>query len=508
MHRRTFLQAAGAAAATSLAYAETVSPFIAEEWTVGDIQDKLQRGHITSESLTRDYLERIDALNLRGPELHAVLEINPDAVDVARALDRERHAKGSRSPLHGVPVLIKDNTDTADRLHTTAGSLALLDAPTPQQDAPLVARLRQAGAVLLGKTNLSEWSNFRGQHSTSGWSGRAGLTRNPYALDRNPCGSSSGSAVAVAANLCAIAVGTETDGSITGPASMNGIVGIKPTVGAISQSGIIPISSSQDTAGPMTRTVRDAAILLGVLSGRDYTSACRSGQLRGARLGVARQFIDGPAPVDRATNEVLALLQREGATLVDPVEFPELGNIGASELILMEYEFKAGLNRYLSQRGGRVRTLADCIAFNEEHRQQEMPYFGQELMQSSEERGPLTDPAYQKAVAHCARMRKHGIDHLMKLHRLDAIIAPTIGPAPLTDLVNGDPAATQTTSPAAIAGYPHITVPAAFISGLPVGFSFFGSAWSEEKLIALAYSFEQASRVRRVPKFLSTAALG
>lgn len=501
MKRRSFLQTAAAAA--TLVQAASVGP---REWSVDEIQSRMSRGELTSEWLTHFYLTRIEAVDHHGPRLRAVLEINPDALSTARALDHERRAKGARSPLHGVPVLIKDNIDTADRMQTTAGSLALLNAPRPA-DAPLVARLRQAGAVVLGKTNLSEWANFRGLHSTSGWSGRGGQTRNPYALDRNPCGSSSGSGVAVSSNLCVLAIGSETDGSIVCPSSMNGIVGIKPTVGLVSQTGIIPISSSQDTAGPMARTVRDAAIALGVMAGKDYAQACDANGLRGARLGVLRQYMTDGRACSGVVDASLAALRAAGATLVDPVELPSFDTIGASELTVMLYEFKSGLNSYLQARGGHVHSLADCIAFNRQHASEEMPFFGQELMEQAQEKGPLTDRAYRDAVTDCRRMRRQGIDAVMSAHKLDALVATTSGPAPLTDLVNGDPSGSQTSSPPAIAGYPHITVPAGHIMGLPMGFSFFGRAGSEAKLIQLAYAFEKQTGSRRAPRFLPTADL-
>ncbi len=361
MDRRSFLQAAAASAAFTRDAA--AAPL---EWTVADMQNAMAQGSITSEALTTFYLRRIAATNLHGPALRAVIETNPDAMAMARQLDRERMTSGPRSPLHGLPVLLKDNIDTHDRMQTTAGSLALLGSPMPD-DAPLVTRLREAGAVLLGKTNLSEWANFRGRHSTSGWSARGGQTRNPYALDRNPCGSSSGSAVAVAASLCAFAIGTETDGSIVGPSSMNGVVGIKPTVGLVSQKGLIPISSSQDAAGPIARTVRDAALALSVIAGRDYSDFCMSDGLRGARLGIARQFMDGGYQSNRIVAGALDALQRAGATLIDPVEIPASEDLGISELIVMQHEFKAGLNAYLANRGGRIGSLADCIAFNRDN---------------------------------------------------------------------------------------------------------------------------------------------
>jgi amidase len=502
MERRIFLQAAAAAATLSQTSRSTP-----HEWTIDDIQHRMTRHQHSSQALTHAYLQRIEELNHRGPALRAVIEVNPDALARAHQLDAERLHKGPRSPLHGIPVLLKDNIDTGDRMQTTAGSLALVGAPTPK-DALLVDRLRKAGAVILGKTNLSEWANFRGEHSTSGWSGRGGQTRNPYALDRNPCGSSSGSGVAVSANLCAIAIGTETDGSIVCPSSMNGIVGIKPTVGLISRTGIIPISSSQDTAGPMARTVRDAAIALGIVAeGKpmDYAEACDPAGLRGARIGIARVFVGHG--LDRVIGDAIDVMRKAGATVVDPVEIAPFDKLGDAELTVMQYEFKAGLNSYLSSRGGRIRSLADCIAFNRRHAAEELTYFGQELMEQSEQKGPLTHKAYTEALKECRRMRKEGIDATVAKHKLDAIAATTTGPAHLTDLVNGDHIESNTSSPAAVAGYPHITVPAAHIFGLPVGISFFGTAWSEAKLIRIAYAFEQVTLGRRPPQFLPTANL-
>lgn len=457
----------------------------------------------------RQYLDRIDQLDRRGPQLRAVIEVNPDALAIADALDAEAKAKGPRGPLHGVPLLIKDNIDTADRMKTTAGSLALADAPAPKLDAPLVKRLRAAGAVILGKTNLSEWANFRSTHSVSGWSGRGGQTRNPYALDRNPSGSSSGSGVAVAAELCAMAVGTETDGSIVSPASVNGIVGIKPTIGLIPGAGIVPIAHSQDTAGPMARSVSDAAALLTVLGtrGEDYTKSLDASGLRGTRLGVARKFFGRNAAVDRLMEQAIAELKRAGAEIIDPADLPTHNQFNEAEFEVLLYEFKSDLNAYLESRGGPVRSLKDLIAFNEKHRREEMPYFEQEICESAEKKGPLTDNAYIEALARCRRLsREEGIDAVLRKHKLDAIVAPTNGPAWLIDWVNGDQDTGGCSSPAAIAGYPHVTVPAGFVQGLPVGLSFFGTAWTEAKLIRLAYAFEKAAGGWKPPRFLGSAA--
>ena len=439
-------------------------------------------------------------------QLRSVIEINPDALAIADALD----AKGSHGPLHGIPILIKDNIDTADRMKTTAGSLALADAPVPTHDATLVAKLREAGAVILGKTNLSEWANFRSTHSISGWSGRGGQTRNPYALDRNPSGSSSGSAVAVAADLCSIAIGTETDGSVVSPASVCGIVAIKPTVGLIPGAGIVPISHSQDTAGPMTQTVRDAALVLTVLGnrGEDYTRNLEIGALKGARLGVARKFFGRNSGVDKLVENAIAELRRLGADIIDPADLPTHGQYGDPELEVLLYEFKADLNSYLEKRGGPVNSITTLIEFNEKHRREEMPWFDQEIVIMASKKGPLTDNAYIEAHAKCLRLtREEGIDAALKQYKLDAIVAPTNGPAWLIDNVNGDADTGGCSTPPAIAGYPHITVPCGLVHGLPIGLSFFGTAWSESKVIRYAFAYEQATKARQAPQFPATARL-
>jgi len=477
-----------------------------EEATLSDLERGFRENRFTARSVVEWYLARIDSLDKKGPAVNAVIEINPEALAIADSLDRERRAGHVRGPLHGVPVLIKDNLDTADRMNTTAGSLALLGAK-PARDAAVVERLRAAGSIILGKTNLSEWANFRSTHSTSGWSGRGRLTRNPYALDRNACGSSSGSAVAVAANFCAVAIGTETDGSVTAPASVNGIVGIKPTVGLVSRAGIIPISHSQDTAGPMARTVHDAALLLNALSEKtpapDYTNSLDPRGLKGARLGVERKYFGANAAMDQVLEGCLAEMKRQGAELVDPADLPSHGKYDDDELEVLLYEFKTDLNAYLAQRPGLpVRSLADLIAFNRKHRAQEMPYFQQELFERAQAKGPLTDKAYLDARARCVQLsRVEGIDAVIQKFKLHAIVAPTAGPAPLADLVLGDPNWPGCTTPPAVAGYPHITVPAGFVQGLPVGISFFGPAWSEPTLLKLAYNFEQATKTRRPPTF-------
>ncbi|MEJ5198898.1 MAG: amidase [Anaerolineae bacterium] len=483
-----------------------------EELTIFEIQEQMAAGQLTARELTAAYLARIAAVDQAGPQINSVIEVNPDAPAIAEALDAERAARGPRGPLHGVPILIKDNIDTHDRMQTTAGSLALVGSIAPR-DADVVARLRAAGAVILGKTNLSEWANFRSTHSTSGWSSRGGQTKNPYALDRNPCGSSSGSAVAVAANLCTAAVGTETDGSITCPANVNGIVGIKPTLGLVSQAGIIPIAHSQDTAGPMARTVADAALLLAAMADPQRApwpleSLIPAGteNLSGVRLGVARNYFGFNPAVDAIIEECIGVLRDLGAVIVDKTDITTEQALEEPEFEVLLYEFKADLNAYLAGLGpaAPVHSLAEVIAFNERHREQVMPYFGQEIMLMAQEKGPLTDPPYLEALAACRRLaRTEGLDKVLDEHRLDAIIAPTGSPAWLTDYVCRTRSHTSSTA-AAVAGYPHITVPAGYIWGLPVGLSFIGRAWSEPALIRFAYAFEQATRVRRPPQFLPT----
>ena len=499
--------------------------FDLEETTVAALLQDQQSGRRTARQIAEQYLARIQALDRSGPSLHAVLEVNPDALAIADALDVERQAKGPRGPLHGVPVLIKDNIDTADRMSTSAGSLAL-EGSIAARDAFIVERLRAAGAVILGKTNMSEWANFRSTHSTSGWSGRGGLGLNPYALDRNPCGSSSGTGAAIAANLATIGVGTETDGSIVCPSSATALVGIKPTVGLVSRSGIIPIAHSQDTAGPMARTVEDAAMLLSVLSGADprdqatqsrgqpssdYRASLDPNGLRGARIGVVRaKFFGYSAAADRIANAAIDQLKTLGAVIVDPADIPHAGTYDASEMEVLLYEFRADLDAYLGALApsAKVHSLGDVIAFNEAHRAREMPFFGQELMLQAQKKGPLTDKAYRDALAKNLRLsRKEGIDAVVDTLRLDALVAPSVSPAWSTDLVNGDHYLGSSTTPAAVAGYPAVTVPAGDAFGLPVGISFIGRAWSEALLIKFAYAYEQATRHRRPPKFPATANL-
>ena len=526
MKRRNFLQTTATAlavAVTKPTAAFTPPAFELEELTIADLQRGMQSGKYSSRSLVEKYTDRINDIDKKGPTLKSVIELNPDAEAIAAALDRERKEGRVRGPLHGIPILIKDNIDTQDRMMTTAGSLALLGAK-PFQDAFVAKKLRDAGAVILGKTNLSEWANFRSSKSSSGWSARGGQTKNPYVLDRNPCGSSSGSGAAAAANLCAAAIGTETDGSIVCPSSANSLVGIKPTVGIVSRAGIIPISHSQDTAGPMARTVTDAAIILGALTGedpRDKTTAQSRGKsytdytrfldnkngLKGMRIGVARKHFGFNQHVDELMDDLLSVIRQLGADDVSPTDIPTSGKFDDSELDVLLYEFKANLNAYLKSLGASttIRSLKELIDFNESKPDFEMPYFGQDLFKKAEAKGPLTDPKYLQALRKNHLLtRTQGIDFVMKKHRLDALLAPTGGPPWPTDLINGDHFTGGYSSASAVAGYPHITVPAGYILGLPVGISFFGGAYSEPTLIKIAYAFEQATKVRRPPKFLPT----
>jgi amidase len=501
-----------------------VKPFELEEMTIAQLQGLMAHGKASAVSLIKKYQARIETIDRHGPRLNAVIELNPDALAIAAALDKERRSQGPRGPLHGVPVLIKDNIDTHDRMTTTAGSLALAGS-IPPRDSFVAAKLREAGAVILGKTNLSEWANFRGSLSTSGWSGRGGQTLNPYVLDRNPSGSSSGSAVAVASNLCAVAVGTETDGSIISPASFNGIVGIKPTLGLISRSGIIPIAHSQDTAGPMARTVADAATLLGALAGtdardpataeasakaaKDYCRCLDLGAIRGARLGVARSFFGVHPKVDELMASALRQLKRLGAELVEDVTLKKSAELEKAEGEVLHYEMKADMNAYLASLGPQatIRTLEEIIEFNKGHKEAELVWFGQEELIASEAKGRLTDKAYLDALATCKRLAKtEGIDAAMDKDKLDAILAPTSTPAHVTDWVLGDHGLGDSTTYAAVAGYPSITVPAGQVFELPVGISFFGRAWSEPKLLGIAFAFEQATKGRHPPRFLATIA--
>jgi amidase len=528
---RTLVVAAVLSAGAAIAQSPPRATFALEELTIADLQARMQSSRETSRSLVEKYLARIEAIDRQGPALRSVLETNPDALAIADELDAERKSRGPRGPLHGIPILLKDNIATADRMQTTAGSLALAGIKPPK-DAFVVERLRKAGAVILGKTNLSEWANFRSTHSSSGWSGRGGQTKNPYALDRNPSGSSSGSGVAIAANLAAAAVGTETDGSIVSPSNNNSLVGIKPTLGLLSRSGIVPIAHSQDTAGPMARTVADAAVLLAAMSGVDPDDpatatrppSLRSGTevmtrdaldpngLKGARIGVVRDKLFGySAAADQLADAAIATMKQRGAIVVDPVKIPTLGKFGDNEFEVLLFEFKADLNKYLTWLGpaSPVHSLKELIAFNSAHADQEMPYFGQEILTMAERKGPLTDPKYKAALAsNRQRARALGIDAAMTNHKLDALVAPTGGVPWLTDLVNGDSSTANAEAPSTItsvAGYPHITVPAGYFRGLPLGVSFFGRAWSEPTLIKLAYAYEQATKHRKPPAFANTA---
>jgi amidase len=494
-----------------------------EEITASELQEGMKAGKYSARAIAEKYLSRIETLDKKT--VNAIIELNPDALSIAETLDKERKEKGVRGPLHGIPVLIKDNIDTADKMKTSAGSLALADS-IPLKDSFLAQRLRQAGAVILGKTNLSEWANIRSTHSTSGWSARGGLTRNPYALDRNACGSSSGTGAAISANLASLGIGTETDGSIVCPSNANSLVGIKPTLGLVSRSGIIPIAHSQDTAGPMCRTVADAALLLSALTGidprdratnssrgkshSDYTKFLDVGGLKGTRIGVARKFFGFSDKVDKLMNEALDVMKRQGAILIDPADVPNNGKYDDSELEVLLYELKADLNAYLASLGARspVKSLAEIIEFNEKNLATEMPYFGQELFLRAQEKGPLTSKPYLLALAKNHRLsRAAGIDAVMIKNRLDAMVAPTGGTPWVTDLVNGDHFSGGFSTAAAVAGYPHITVPAGYIYGLPVGISIFGRAWSEAALIKIAYAYEQATKHRKAPQFLATANL-
>jgi amidase len=483
------------------------------ETSIAGLHDAMQRGELSSEELVKWYLHRIETIDRAGPQLNSIIEINPDALQIARALDGEWKMSGPRGPLHGIPVVLKANIDTADQMHTSAGSLALAEH-APSTDAFLVKRLRDAGAVLLGKANLSEWANFRSSHSSSGWSSVGGQTRNPYDTARSPCGSSSGSAVAVAANLTVVAVGTETDGSVVCPSGINGIVGIKPTVGLVSRNGIIPIAHSQDTAGSMARSVRDAAILLAAITGVDaddaataaapavdnYSSNLTADGLRDKRIGVLRSYHGaGSNPhVEKILEASIQALEAQGATVIDSIEI-DVGDMHAAEYEVLLYEFHADLNAYFQKSGAPIGSLAELISFNDANAETVMPIFGQDTVIKAQAKGPLTEPAYLKALETSRRIARSSIDDALATHKLDALIAPTNGPAWMIDHVNGDSYGVGSSSLAAISGYPAVTVPAGFASGLPIGLSFMGKPWNEKQLIEIAYAFEQATEARKAP---------
>ncbi|HEX5669706.1 MAG TPA: amidase [Chitinophagaceae bacterium] len=493
--------------------------FMMNEITVDELQEAMRKGDLSSRVITQRYLDRIAAIDKKGPAINSVIEVNPDALSIADAMDEERKQGKVRGPLHGIPVLIKDNIDTGDKMMTTAGALAL-EGNIASKDAFIVAKLREAGAVLLGKTNLSEWANFRSNRSSSGWSSRGGQTKNPYVLDRNPCGSSSGTGAAVAANLCAVGIGTETDGSIIAPSSFCGIVGIKPTVGLWSRSGIIPISATQDTAGPMTRTVKDAAILLAACAGEDpadnvtaastgkiqpdYTSFCKTDALKGKRIGVEKDYLEGHEGVVALYKQAIEVLKQQGAEVVEVDVLKMVRSGGDSEYLMMQYEFKDGVNKYLAGANAKVKTLAEVIAFNKANEDRAMPYFKQDILELCDERKGLEEKEYKEALAKSKTAAKL-LDEIMVSNKLDAVCSTSYGPANLIDLVHGDySVGFYFSGPAARAGYPHITVPMGQVSGLPVGFSFVAGPWEEGKIIGLAYAYEQASKKRVAPGFKPT----
>ena len=491
-----------------------------KEYNITEIQALMENGELSAKKLTEKFLARIHEIDKQGPKLNSIIEINTEALKIAENLDKERKNNKIRGPLHGIPVIIKDNINTADKMQTTAGSLAF-EGHIASEDAFIVKKLREAGAIILAKANLSEWANFRSTRSTSGWSSRGGQTLNPYALNRNPCGSSSGSAVAVAANLCIVAIGTETDGSVICPSQTNSIVGIKPTIGLVSRMGIIPISHNQDTAGPMARTVQDAALLLNVMVGidpndssttkhnkdipLDYTKFLDPKGLVGTRIGVARNYFDKSDLIDKIIEEAVEKMKDLGAEIIDPVEIKTINDLGDPELQILLYDFKHDLKAYLAKYGpiNSLKNIADIINFNNEHQEKILPYFGQELFTMANEKGPITSDEYKEALEKCLRLaRDEGIDAVLNEHKLDAIVAPSGGAAWLIDYINGDHGTVGSSSAAAVAGYPNITVPAGYVYGLPVGISFFSGAFEEPKLLKIAYAFEQATKIRRPPIFL------
>ncbi len=499
------------------ASADSIPDFELNEESITSLQEKISAGKYSSEQITKLYLDRIDAIDKKGPMLNAVIEINPDAMSIAKAMDDERKAGKTRGPLHGIPVLIKDNIDTADKMQTTAGSLAL-EGHIAANDSFVAKKLREAGAVIMGKTNLSEWANFRSSHSSSGWSSRGGQTKCPYILDHNPCGSSSGSGTAVAANLCTVAVGTETDGSVTCPASVNGIVGLKPTVGLVSRSGIIPISSTQDTAGPMGRTVKDVAILLGAMIGADdadavtkesdgknypdYTKFLDANGLRGKRIGIDKKPQGDNQYMHALIKKAVELLKLQGAEIIEIEYFDKMSKLGDAEFDVMKYEFKDGLNKYLATANAKVKTLTEVIAFNNTNEDKAMPFFKQETLEASDKMGDLNNKGYKEALQKSHAGSKQIIDDVIKQNKLDAIWGLTMGPACSIDMIYGDRwGDVFLTQPAAASGYPHISVPGGMVYDLPVGVSFFGPAYSEPVLLSIAYAYEQASKNRIQPKF-------
>jgi amidase len=531
--RRDFLRVGGTLAAwlsvtPLLGACASISKtdFNVEEATITELQVAMRAGRVDAESLVLIYLRRIQEIDRTGPMLRAVQEINPDALAIARALDEERRVRGPRGPLHGIPVLLKDNIATADKMETTAGALALVGG-RPRADSTIAQKMRQAGAVILGKASMSEWAYFKSTPSSSGWSARSGQARNPYVLNRTPCGSSSGSAIAVAANLVTVALGTETDGSIICPSGVNGVVGIKPTVGLTSRAGVIPISATQDTVGAFGRTVADAAMVLGALVGvdprdpttqasvghsrPDYTPFLDASGLRGARIGVPREEYFGYSPkADAVTNQAIDVMRNRGAVVIDPVKIPNFDRtaFSAAELIVLLYEFKAGVNTYLAglTPGAPVRTLDDIIEFNKRSVGDNLPFFGQELLVRAQAKGGLDEPEYLEALEKCRRLAgKEGIDVVMEEHRLDALVAPTTTPAWPIDLINGDQFRGSSAKSAALVGYPLVSVPAGYTMNLPVGITFMGRAWSEPTLIKLAYAFEQMTKARRPPQYLGAS---